>query len=197
MGIRFRCPQGHKLNVKAHQAGKKGICPHCGARFLIPLVSDESLLRERAEEKARQRASGGIEPRTHQPAAAARVEPGFSRGAGSLAGAGAPAMNSAPTMSSVPTMNSAPVMSAPVRTALDPISEAPTAVWYVRPPSGGQYGPAAGEVMRKWISEGRVSSDSLVWREGWAEWREAGPLFPNLPTAAASSSAAAAQPRFL
>ena len=29
MGIRCYCPQGHKLNVKAEQAGKIGICPKC------------------------------------------------------------------------------------------------------------------------------------------------------------------------
>jgi hypothetical protein len=27
-----------------------------------------------------------------------------------------------------------------------------------------------------------VSADTLVWREGWPEWRLAGPLFPNLPS---------------
>jgi hypothetical protein len=34
--------------------------------------------------------------------------------------------------------------------------------------------------MRKWIAEGRISSDSLVWREGWADWKSAGQLFPHL-----------------
>jgi len=63
---------------------------------------------------------------------------------------------------------------------LDPIDEAPQAIWYVRPPSGGQYGPARGDVMRKWIGEGRVSPDSLVWREGWADWRSAAETFPSL-----------------
>jgi hypothetical protein len=62
----------------------------------------------------------------------------------------------------------------------DPIAEAPNAVWYVRPPSGGQYGPAEGAVMRRWIVEGRVSADSLVWREGWPEWRNASDEFPEL-----------------
>jgi len=37
MGIRVTCPNGHKLNIKAFQAGKRGICPHCGASFLIPV----------------------------------------------------------------------------------------------------------------------------------------------------------------
>ena len=59
----------------------------------------------------------------------------------------------------------------------DPIDEAPHATWYVRPGSGGQFGPAAGDIMRKWIGEGRVSAESMVWREGWTDWKLAGPLF--------------------
>jgi hypothetical protein len=67
----------------------------------------------------------------------------------------------------------------------DPIDENPNASWYVRPPSGGQYGPARGPVMRKWIGEGRVSSDSLVWREGWTDWLDAHVVFPELKTGTA------------
>jgi len=70
----------------------------------------------------------------------------------------------------------------------DAIGEAPQAVWYVRPPSGGQYGPAGGEIMRKWIGEGRVSGDSLVWREGWPDWRAAGTVFPTLATTAPATA---------
>ena len=47
----------------------------------------------------------------------------------------------------------------------DPIAEAPDAVWYVRPPTGGQFGPADGTIMRRWLNEGRVSAEALVWRE--------------------------------
>ena len=48
--------------------------------------------------------------------------------------------------------------------APDPIAEAPEMIWYVRPPSGGQFGPAPGELMRTWLGEGRVdAADSLVW----------------------------------
>lgn len=85
-------------------------------------------------------------------------------------------------------------MSAPLATATaaaapvaDPIDEAPEAIWYVRPPSGGQYGPARGDVLRKWITEGRVSADSMVWREGWADWRGGGEVFPYLRSAIATS----------
>ena len=62
----------------------------------------------------------------------------------------------------------------------DPIAEAPDAVWYVRPPTGGQFGPADGTIMRRWLDEGRVSADALVWREGWPDWKSAGPVFPSL-----------------
>jgi len=39
MGIRFVCPNGHKLNVKAFLAGKRGICPDCDAKFIVPELS--------------------------------------------------------------------------------------------------------------------------------------------------------------
>jgi len=63
---------------------------------------------------------------------------------------------------------------------VDPLAEAPDAVWYVRPPGGGQFGPASGSVMQSWIAEGRVSPESLVWREGWRDWQQASETFPQL-----------------
>ena len=38
MGIRFTCPNGHQLHVKEFLAGKRGICPECDAKFVIPAV---------------------------------------------------------------------------------------------------------------------------------------------------------------
>ncbi len=69
----------------------------------------------------------------------------------------------------------------------DPLAETPNAVWYVRPPSGGQFGPAQAEMMRGWLGEGRVSAETLVWREGWADWQEAGSVFPQLQSAASAA----------
>ena len=63
---------------------------------------------------------------------------------------------------------------------VDPLAEAPEAIWYVRPPSGGQFGPATSDIMRAWIAEGRISPDSLVWREGWRDWKGASDTFPQL-----------------
>jgi hypothetical protein len=42
MGIRFSCPSGHKLNVKSFLAGKRAICPECGAKVMVPETSEVS-----------------------------------------------------------------------------------------------------------------------------------------------------------
>ncbi|MCL2623285.1 MAG: DUF4339 domain-containing protein [Planctomycetaceae bacterium] len=54
MGIRFYCPNGHKLNVKERLVGKRGICPHCGVALLIPHKSTR--LSSRDERKL----TGGV-----------------------------------------------------------------------------------------------------------------------------------------
>ena len=71
------------------------------------------------------------------------------------------------------------VAEVPPATGLDPLDEAPSAVWYVRPPSGGQFGPASGLIMKSWIRDGRVPGESLVWRAGWEQWQSAAAVFQN------------------
>lgn len=154
MGIRFYCTDcGRRLNIKAFLAGKRGICPHCDARVLIPFESQIP----------------GDAPK-YRPASAGKAM---------AAQVAVPqhGVDSGPEDADQDDIEQD--IGVPPESA-DPIAEAPDAVWYVRPPSGGQYGPARGDVMRRWIEEGRVSSDSMVWREGWAEWQTAGPMFPVL-----------------
>jgi hypothetical protein len=52
--------------------------------------------------------------------------------------------------------------------------------WFVRPPSGGQFGPATADILQTWLAEGRLTPDTLVWREGWLDWRPAGQVLPQL-----------------
>ena len=159
MGIRFYCPNGHRLNVKDFLAGKRGICPHCEARFRIP-------------------------PDSEIPRGSPKIKPGSAAEMGT-SGISRRRSNSAILTAA----KSEKPVSALVRPKSDeksdlvehdPVDVSPESVWYVRPPAGGQYGPARGEVVRRWVAEGRVSADSLVWREGWADWQLAGPLFPGL-----------------
>jgi len=178
MGIKFHCPNGHKLNVKSFLAGKRGICPHCGARVNIPHESVAELVPQKTESSTGQVAPGAPDS-LDEPAS-----PGESSVVPStLAVDITPQIDtvSAPCESKVLHVHAGPVDSgAPSNATRDPIAEAPGAAWYVRPPSGGQFGPASGDVMSQWISEGRVGPESLVWREGWTDWRPAGPLFPQL-----------------
>ncbi|MGA2033955.1 MAG: DUF4339 domain-containing protein [Thermoguttaceae bacterium] len=219
MGIRFYCPNGHKLNVKEFQAGRRGICPYCGAKFQIPTQSTRpaSKGKEHASEHSPAESSedsgtnlmvSQIEEAAHaeETVALPPVEPAVAAGAHApvepleihavaaapLAVATPPqyptvaapqyqAQPLAPQGASLPVAippSTPPAATTPATP--DPLNEAPQMIWYVRPPSGGQFGPAPGDLMRTWLAEGRVSADSLVWREGWRDWQEAGTIFPQL-----------------
>ena len=263
MGIRFLCPAcGHKLNVKAFLAGKRGVCPQCASGLDIPLESqihrdgtplqpgfpvDEWLdLSDDgpagvAPATAPVVNSPLIDPPQGTPAAApaspvsearplpvvfptvaatephpasatqpavvpavplvlpAAASPEASVGRAPIASPlpaparGQPVLGTQPVapMPTVPLQPTVQIQPAapvqpvlPLPTVVDPIAERPDGVWYVRPPSGGQYGPARGDIMRRWINEGRVSGDSLVWREGWDDWRSASETFPSLRSVA-------------
>jgi len=43
MGIVSFCPNGHRVKVKDHLAGRKGICPRCGSRFRIPSANQSPI----------------------------------------------------------------------------------------------------------------------------------------------------------
>lgn len=226
MGIRFYCEACEKrLNVKGFLAGKRGVCPHCGAKVEIPW---ESQSKPEGAAAAAMPAPRSANP-TPLPTSARETQPALVGGPINGHSYGAPVSVAPATVLPVavqpvqpiavqpiqavqPVVVSAVPMAAPVMAAAvaapapptpaapaDPITEAPNAVWYVRPPSGGQYGPASGEIMRKWIGEGRVSADSLIWREGWADWKTAASQFPEMAGANAPRAGAAsfpAQPSF-
>lgn len=226
MGIRFYCPNGHKLNVKAFQAGRRGICPYCGASVRIPLKSTRPSSKELRARRARGEdvgpgegspPQGGVAESPAQPVAAdpagAEVAPGPSpvpSEAAPLApdpgpqasngGSGQPftspegevtAFTAPPSASpstpewGAPRDQAAPpgageAVAEPEPVPEDPLATYPDVVWYVQPPSGGQFGPASADVMRTWLDEGRVGPDSLVWRNGWDDWQEAWRVFPEL-----------------
>jgi uncharacterized membrane protein (DUF2068 family) len=52
--------------------------------------------------------------------------------------------------------------------------------WYLQTPDGNQYGPVGRLELDQWFSEGRVSADCQVLRQGLMEWQWAGEVFPSL-----------------
>jgi hypothetical protein len=211
MGIRFFCPNGHRLHVKGFLAGKRGVCPDCGQRVNIPLESDARAIAAKKDAAKNgtaadhpvstavldgpeteiatvAEASSPKLPAHGDFALPAELElPSANRSA--MAAAMAPvqpvAVVSAPVPQAAPVATPPPPSVPKGAAVVDPIDELPNAVWYVRPPAGGQYGPAKGEVFRKWMGEGRVTAESLVWREDWADWRSAGKVFSSLGASAA------------
>jgi len=178
MGIRFLCPNGHRLNVKAFQAGRRGICPHCGTGVDIPLQSTRPTSKERS-------AQGGAWPASQAIASgdAPPPLPDSASNGGEIAEVPPPLPPSAaslipPVGDPVSFVTDVLPPGEPQPDAPDPLADGPEVVWYLRPPSGGQYGPATQQVMRSWLREGRVTADSLVWREGWRDWEDAGDVFP-------------------
>ena len=147
MGIRFFCPNGHRLHVKAFLAGKKGRCPECGERLLIPETSDPAAKRRSSKAKTAAAGGGGqvVDDEVSQLVEYADETQSQSTSA-----------------------------------AHDPLAAAGEASWFVQHASGTQYGPAAGRMMRRWLNEGRISPDSMVWRQGWSEWRIASAVFIEL-----------------
>lgn len=187
MGIKFNCHAcGGKLNVKSFLAGKRGICPHCGAKLHIPRQSTrgkDAVAEEAVGASVATAATGaGSSVASYSATTAHPSQPATSANTG-----WGGAMESPATA-----YPAAPTYQPPSPVPSDPVAEAPNAVWYVRPPSGGQFGPAPADTMRRWIREGRVTPESLVWREGWADWKQADSVIPEM--ASKSTSAPTAGP---
>ena len=183
MGIKFYCPQGHKLHVKSFLAGKRGICPHCQTRVRIP--RENSIRPDKPGPNSS--ADLFVFPQETSPQPETRDSDGEMADPSvvSVIGDG-PKQAPVPDVAigtSAPQKQRKESQAPPQRTPSqpevpsDPLAEVPTARWYVRPVSGGEFGPAPAELMRDWIREGRVGRDSQVWREGWDNWRTADLVF--------------------
>lgn len=153
MGIRFACHVcDQPLNIKRELAGRVGICPKCDGRFRIPHQdAPHSLPLEAAASDAQPWIAD--QPMVNQP----------NSDSGSVAQQSAAQQAAAGDAQPPPS----------------PLDD-PDAQWYVRPPAGGQYGPASGEVIRSWIGEHRITPSTLIWRQGWGQWRSGRDALPEL-----------------
>lgn len=211
MGIRFYCPNGHKLNVKEFLAGQRGICPRCGVSVNIPLESTRAAgtkdLPIAAEWEARARKEGKLPGKKNFQSTISKENPSPKE----IADDSIPDLNelfqeneaavSDPSDWKKPTPVSNAVSSAVVFSEMetpakptppdapeipnvpklpDPFEGPADTVWYVRPTAGGQYGPVDREIIKVWLSEGRIVKDTLVWREGWEDWKRGDEVFEAL-----------------
>ncbi len=155
MGIHFVCHHcGFALHVKDFQAGKRGKCPSCSGSFRIP--NGDASYSSPTEEPSDSSAVSNLQPAIDQ------VKKGkvFEREGDS---------------SSAIAIDLEPSNRLPVA-----FQENANAKWLVRPPSGGQFGPANADLLASWINESRVTPDSLLCREGSSHWQVASSLLPEL-----------------
>lgn len=191
MGIRFYCPNGHKLNVKAYLAGKRGICPECGASFLIPLESTrlsskESINLPQPDEPMPELVTAP-KPEPELPSEnpiTANISEGKPPSATEMSLENIESFDQTPeaekkTESFDDFSNSQNPLDAESNTG-NPILNELNVVWYIQVPDGPQYGPATGPVIQNWIKERRIGPKMLVWREGWSSWLEAQSVFPEI-----------------
>lgn len=189
MGIRFFCPNGHSLNVKAELAGKTGYCPKCQARMIIPTESS----RQKGEH---------FQAGVSKTAKAVPLDPlPQANEVAELDSVESEAIDRQDSLS-VPREQSASPVEKIIREAVDlgaavsgenirnssfngvspseALLDDPKVLWLVRTQDGQEYGPASGDVLRSWIRERRIGPQTYVWREGWDIWYRAEQVFPNL-----------------
>ncbi|MFM8573644.1 MAG: DUF4339 domain-containing protein, partial [Pirellula sp.] len=180
MGIRFSCHMCNQpLHVKDFQAGKRGKCPQCQGSFRVPAKdADFSLaVEESAAIPVTAKSTGNQKTKSNtQPSNKPKPEPRGSE----------QSLSPRPNQVAVRVAESSSAEIKPIAPSqvADPTSMPPSllplvdARWFVRPPSGGQYGPATTQMLLDWIVEKRVTADSLLWRDGLDTWYSARELVP-------------------
>lgn len=198
MGIRFCCPNGHKLNVKTELAGKVGVCPKCGAKTAIPTESvftpeEFRSLREPnafgdANDSAQSSSSESEKRGAPSDSGSAFVDAASDASDdGQFASANASQSDSASDADAQNGLRAAFDDDATTDRrrenwfddADDPLQD-PNVVWCVQTPDNRSYGPAPSSTLKTWIQEKRISPEMFVWREGWERWEEAGAVFPEV-----------------
>jgi len=163
MGIVAFCPQGHRVNVKESFAGKKGLCPTCGAKFRIPGGASAPPGPDAGLPTARLLAV--------DPAIIATLPRVLPFDAAPPAGAPAAAHDPLP----------APAFAPPVAPAQPPLhavlAERPDLQWCIAFPGGEPTEPLPAESMQAWLESGQAEGSEVVWRSDWPEWRPAREVF--------------------
>jgi hypothetical protein len=190
MGIVSYCPSGHRIKVKDHLAGKKGVCPTCGATFRIPRVSTPVSAPVRASTSAsRETASLPMAAVVSLDSELARTLPPVLPF--TIAPTAAPTRTRSQPAAAVPApipvpepepegdVEFLPDEELEPAAVPDAIAEAPGASWCVAVPGGEPSEPMAGEAFFEWLVAGGASGGELVWRSDWPEWRAIRQVFPD------------------
>ena len=179
MGIMAQCPNGHRVKVKDHLAGRKGLCPVCGAKFRVPKpVSVPGRSATTAAEEPDLPVARII---PLDPAVVATLPralpPGASRALVREAEQPEPEEPEAETFESE-SLDADPVAARPLHPA---IADRPDLSWCIAFPGGDPSEPVAGPSVQEWLDAGQATGTELVWRADWPQWLPIRDVFPDIP----------------
>lgn len=208
MGIHFRCHHCEtELHVKDFQAGKRGRCPECRGKFRIPPTDAPHSLHPDTRLDSASEALDGASSETTQSTPAAGIGSNQSLDQveqveqETVPQAAESAANQPSSQATLPQEGGSGAVEElaaqktfPQPTLPQALQSAVESQWYVRPPSGGQFGPATNPVMWQWLGENRVGRDALVWCEGWPEWLIAESVFEDYFSSVEHDSPSVANP---
>ena len=192
MGIVCRCPNGHRVKVKDFQAGRRGLCPTCGAKFSIPAAAEG--------EPSGPPSAAGMEGQPSlplarfvplEPAVAAtlpRALPFGTARAAADAAAAAAAQESSELFAETMPLGEDPLAGEPTTVwsaeaaggelhAL--LAERPDLSWRIAYPGGEASEPVDATAMQHWLAGGQAEGAELVWRADWPEWMPVRQVFPD------------------
>jgi hypothetical protein len=170
MGIVSFCPQGHRVKVKDHLAGKKGVCPTCGGKFRIPLASAEPVVRNAGEA-----ALPLARIVSHDGDLAARLPRALRLETPTGGGTGG---DEPEHDDEILGDDSAQPQPPDPATRHPAISSRPDLAWCLAVPGGTASEPLTAEAMQAWLESRQTIGNELVWRADWPEWLPIGQVFP-------------------
>jgi len=189
MGIVCHCPNGHRVKVKDHQAGKRGLCPTCGATFSIPAADGVEPHGSREAENN----PGSMPDQPQLPLARfVPLEPStvatlprampFGAARATAAAAAAAAHESLESYAETMPLGADPLAAGPADAApsqLHPaIADRPDLSWRIAYPGGEPSEPVEAMTMQEWLAGGQAEGTELVWRADWTEWLPVRAVFP-------------------
>ncbi|MDR1485581.1 MAG: DUF4339 domain-containing protein [Planctomycetaceae bacterium] len=151
MGIRFFCPNGHKLHVKSQLAGLRGFCPECGIDLVVPMESTRRSSKEgggliiNSDSKTKNNSNQNLQP---------NIFAMFNDSANNPNNTGI---------------------------AQNPLLQDQSVEWYIcNPEDGQQQGPLKSQAIQKLIQQRQIQSNFFIWYEGLTDWVLANSIFPEL-----------------
>jgi len=165
MGIVTHCPNGHRTKVKDHLAGKRVLCPVCGAKYRVeqpvPAAGAADLPLGRLIP---------LDPQVIATLPRALPLGGF---------------RAAQQVAAEPTIDVEAAVPEPVAAATTSeqplhrvLAERPDLAWRIAYPGGEPSEPVDAVTMQDWLAGGQAEGTELVWRADWPEWLPVQQAFP-------------------